>query len=233
VTLGQLRHRLGLGTGLARAPGPRAVEDSWGEDTDWNGGGGGGEEATTGGEGDGEGEVEEEEEGEEDEDEEEEEDEEEAAEPRNLRAHVLGASPKGVIEDVRLQRLPPGARSEPGFPRARLPAPGRVADNAVQDDSIQQPVEEEEEGDSNAPVEAAALAYNVEAKRVGRPLNVFPPVGAAGAGAGAGAGTGVGGGAGTKRLAQKTPATPMSIKKTERAAPTTLATPANNKKMKL
>jgi len=38
--------------------------------------------------------------------------------------------------------------------------------------------------------EAAAQAYNVEAERVGRPLNVIPPAGAAGAGAGPGTGVG-------------------------------------------
>jgi len=59
---------------------------------------------------------------------------------------------------------------------------------------------------------AAARAYNVEAGRVGRHLNVIPPAGAAGAGAGVGAG----GDAGPKR-----------------AAPTTLATFFSSKKMRL
>jgi len=44
----------------------------------------------------------------------------------------------------------------------------------------------------HATEKAAVRAYNVEAERVGRPLNVIPPAGAAGAGAGAGAGTGAG-----------------------------------------
>jgi len=72
--------------------------------------------------------------------------------------------------------------------------------------------------------EAAARAYNVEAERVGRPLNVIPPVGAAGSGAG--------GGATPKRAAPMTPAAPATSKNTMRAAPA-LATPAKNKKIKL
>jgi hypothetical protein len=78
---------------------------------------------------------------------------------------------------------------------------------------------------------AAALAYNVEAKRVGRPLNVIPPTRAAGAGAGACAGSGVG--AGLSRDALKTPATPATNAKTKRAAPMTPATSARSKMMKL
>jgi hypothetical protein len=72
---------------------------------------------------------------------------------------------------------------------------------------------------------SAARAYNVEAKRVGRCLNVIPPAGAAGAGAGtgAGAGPGPGAGAGLKHAAPKAPAAPA----------TTPATPATSKKMKL
>ena len=90
-----------------------------------------------------------------------------------------------------------------------------------------------EEGDSNASVEAAALAYNVEAKRVGRPLNVFPPVGAAGAGAGEGACPSAGGDVGPKRAALKTTAAAATSKKTKRAAPTTAAAPAPSKTMKI
>jgi hypothetical protein len=48
--------------------------------------------------------------------------------------------------------------------------------------------------------DAAARAYNVEAERLGRPLNDIPPAGAAGAGAGAGASGGVGPKAGRCRL---------------------------------
>jgi hypothetical protein len=77
--------------------------------------------------------------------------------------------------------------------------------------------------------EAAAQAYNVEAGRVGRPLNVIPPAGAVGTGVGLGAG----GGAGPKRATPKTPAPPAASKKTKRAAPTTSAAPAASKKMKL
>ena len=72
---------------------------------------------------------------------------------------------------------------------------------------------------------AAARAYNVEAERVRRPLNVIPPAGAAGAGPGAGtapkrvgAGTapkraGVGAGAGLKRTAPNSSAAPSPSKK--------------------
>jgi len=76
--------------------------------------------------------------GEEDEEEEEwggDEEEEEEAEPRDPHAHAPGASLKGGSEAVRLQRLTPGACTEPGSPRARLRAPGRLADNAIQDDN--------------------------------------------------------------------------------------------------
>ena len=79
-------------------------------------------------------------------------------------------------------------------------------------------------------------AYNVEAARTGRPLNIISPAGAAGAGAGAGPGAGVGasGGAGPKPAAAKTPAaTRMTNEKTKRADPTTPAAPATIKKMKL
>jgi len=79
--------------------------------------------------------------------------------------------------------------------------------------------------------DAAARAYNVEAGRVGRPLNVIPPAGAAGAGAGPG--PGAGGSAGPKLAASKTPAAPTTKQKTKRAAPTTPAAPALSKKMKL
>ena len=80
--------------------------------------------------------------------------------------------------------------------------------------------------------EAAARAYNVEAERVGRPLNVIPAAGAAGAGVEPKrAGAGAGGGAGPKRAAPKTPAAPATSKKAMRAAPTTLAAPAPGKKM--
>jgi len=139
-TLGQLRDRQVLAFARAAVPGPRAafvhikVEDSSsGEDTD-------GEEVT-GGEGDGGGEEEEEEE-----DEDEEEEEEGEVEPRDLRVHGPGASSKGVNEAVTPQILPPGARSEPGYPRARLRAPGRVADKAVKDNDVQLQLEEEEAG---------------------------------------------------------------------------------------
>jgi len=58
--------------------------------------------------------------------------------------------------------------------------------------------------------EAAMQAYNVEAERVGRPLNIIPPAGAAGVGAGAGTGAGVG--AGPKRNAPKSPAAHATTK---------------------
>ena len=75
-------------------------------------------------------------------------DEEDEAEQRDLSAHAPGTSLKGGIEAVRFHSLPPGTRSEPGLPVARLPAPGRVADNAVhgrvadnavQDNNVHQP----------------------------------------------------------------------------------------------
>jgi len=141
-TLGQLRDRQVLASARAAVPGPRAafvhikVEDSTsGEDADGEGGGGrGGGGEATGGKGDGEGEVKEEEQ-----------EEEETAEPHDLHAHVPGTSLEGGSEAVRPQRLPPGAPSEPGSPRARLRAPGRLADNAVRDNDVQQQEEEEEE----------------------------------------------------------------------------------------
>ena len=79
--------------------------------------------------------------------------------------------------------------------------------------------------------EAAARAYNVEAERVGRPLNVIPPTGVAGAGAGAG--PGAGSDAVPKRAAPKTPATLTPGKNPKRAAPMTSAAPASSKMMKL
>jgi hypothetical protein len=106
------------------------VEDSTsGEDTDAEGGGGEGEEAATGGKGDGEGEKEKGAA------------EEEAAEEEGTeqRDHESGTSIKGGSETDRPQRLAPGAHSEPGPPRR---APGRYADNAVQDNDVG-----EEEGD--------------------------------------------------------------------------------------
>jgi len=72
----------------------------------------------------------------------------------------------------------------------------------------------------------AALAYNVEAERVGRPLNVMPPTGAAGVervrrplnvipptGAADAAGAGAGGGVGAKRTAPNSSAAPSTSKK--------------------
>ena len=125
-----------LASARAAAPGRRApfvhikVEDSTsGEDTDAEGGGGEGEEAATGGKGDGEGEKEKGAA------------EEEAAEEEGTeqRDHESGTSIKGGSETDRPQRLAPGAHSEPGPPRR---APGRYADNAVQDNDVG-----EEEGD--------------------------------------------------------------------------------------
>ena len=81
---------------------------------------------------------EEDEEDEEDEwgaEEEEEEEEEEEAEPRDPRAQEYGASSKGGSEAVCPRRLTPVAPSGPGSPRARLRAPRRVADNAIQDNA--------------------------------------------------------------------------------------------------
>jgi len=154
-TLGQLRDRQVLAAARAGAPGPRArfvhikVEDSSsGEDTDGEGGGGGGVEAT-GGEGDGEVEKEEKEEADEEGAVEEE------AEPRDLRAHAPGTSGEGgstrSVPKRACSRV--GARSEPGSPRARLRTPGRVADNAVQDNDVQHPEEQEEDEEAgSAPI---------------------------------------------------------------------------------
>jgi hypothetical protein len=132
-TLGQLRDRQVLASARAAAPGPRApfvhikVEDTDGEEgTDGEGGGGKGKEAT-----DGEREVVGVRECVEVKEEEKVEAEAEA-EPRDLRAHEFIASLTGGSEAVRLPRLLPGARSEPGSSRVRLRAPYRVADNAVQ-----------------------------------------------------------------------------------------------------
>ena len=84
---------------------------------------------------------------------------------------------------------------------------------------------------------AAAQAYNVEAERIGRPLNVvvIPPAGAAGAGAGPGAsgGAGAGGSAAPKRAAPTTLAAPAPCKKKKRASPTTPASAAMNQTRKL
>jgi hypothetical protein len=80
---------------------------------------------------------------------------------------------------------------------------------------------------------AAAQAYNVEAQRLGRPLNIIPPTGAAGAGASTGAGPGAGVGAEPKRAAPMTPVTPPTNNKTKRAAPMAPAAPAPSKKMTL
>ena len=74
---------------------------------------------------------------------------EEEEEPRDLRAHVPGASLEGGSDTIHPQILPLGALSEPGSPRARLRAPGRLADNAVQDNDIQ---EQEEKGSGFAPI---------------------------------------------------------------------------------
>jgi hypothetical protein len=73
---------------------------------------------------------------------------------------------------------------------------------------------------SHTTEEAAARAYNVEATRVGRPLNVIPPAGSAGAGGGAGVGAGPG-----TSAAKHTD--------TKHAIPTTLAAHAPSKNMKL
>jgi len=138
-TLGQLRDRQVLATARAAVPGPRApfvhikVEDSTsGEDIDGEGSEVDGGEATDR-EGEGKYEVEEEDE----------EEDEEEAEPQIQRAHAPGASLQGGSQAVRPWRFPPGACSEPGAPRARLRAPGRLADNAVQDDDAQQQHEKE------------------------------------------------------------------------------------------
>ena len=79
--------------------------------------------------------------------------------------------------------------------------------------------------------EAAAQAYNVEAERVGRPLNGIPPAEAAGAGAGAS--PGAGGGAGPKRAAPNKSASTVASKQLKRADPKQLAAPAPCKNMQL
>jgi len=81
----------------------------------------------------------------------------------------------------------------------------------------------------HATEEAAALAYNLEAGCIGRPLNVIAPTGAAGAGPEAGTGPKrAGTGASPERAAPTT-----TSKKKKRAPPTTPATPAPSKKKKL
>jgi hypothetical protein len=75
----------------------------------------------------------------------------------------------------------------------------------------------------HATEEAAARAYNVEAERLGLPLNVITPAGAAGAG-GAGAGAGPKRAGGARASAGAVP---------KRAALETSASPAPCKKMKL
>jgi hypothetical protein len=77
--------------------------------------------------------------------EDEEEEEEEEAEPRDQRAHAPAARRKDGSEAVRPQSLTPGAHSEPGSPRARLRTPGRLADNAVQDNDARKQQQQEEE----------------------------------------------------------------------------------------
>ena len=86
---------------------------------------------------------------------------------------------------------------------------------------------------SHSTEEAAAQAYNDEAKRVGRPLNVIPPAGAAGTDAGAGAVVCAGGGAAPRRVALMAPVTAATTKNMKRAAPETRAAPASSKNMKL
>jgi hypothetical protein len=86
---------------------------------------------------------------EEEEEEVEEEDEDEADEeaaPRALREDESGAGLTGGSETVRLQSLPPGARLEPGSPRVRLRAPGRVAGNAIKYDDVHEQEKKEEVG---------------------------------------------------------------------------------------
>jgi len=63
-----------------------------------------------------------------------------------------GTISKGGSE-VRPQRLPPGARSVPGSPRARLRTSGWIVNNAVQDNDVQQP---EEEGEDEEEEEAGS-----------------------------------------------------------------------------
>jgi hypothetical protein len=75
---------------------------------------------------------------------EEEEEKEEATEPRDQLAVVPGASlTKCGSVAFRIQSLTKRARSEPGFPRARLRALARVANNDVQDNDAQLQPEEE------------------------------------------------------------------------------------------
>jgi hypothetical protein len=83
----------------------------------------------------------------------------------------------------------------------------------------------------HATEEAAARAYNIEAERVGLPLNVIPPAGAAEASAGLG--PGAGGGAGPKRAATHSPMAYATSKKPKRAAPTTPAAPAPSQNTEL
>jgi len=80
--------------------------------------------------------------------------------------------------------------------------------------------------------EAAARAYNVEAERIGRPLNGIPPAATAADG-GAGPTKRAGAGAGTKRAPPKTTAAPTTGKTTKRAAPTAPVAPSSTKRMKL
>jgi hypothetical protein len=66
------------------------------------------------------------------------------ADPRDPRAQGSGAGMKGGSEEARPQKLPPGGRTEPRFPRARVRALGRLADNdGVQYDDAQKREEEE------------------------------------------------------------------------------------------
>ena len=82
---------------------------------------------------------EEEDEGDEDEEEwggDEEDEDEEEAEPCDQRAQESSASIKGGGVAVHPLRLTPGARFDPESPRARLWAPGMVADSVVQDHDV-------------------------------------------------------------------------------------------------
>ena len=67
-----------------------------------------------------------------------EDDDEEVAEPYDMPALLPRAALKGGSVVLQPQSLLSGARSKPGSPRGRLQAPRRVADNAVQDDHVQQ-----------------------------------------------------------------------------------------------
>ena len=80
------------------------------------------------------------------EDEDKEEEQEEQEEPPEKRAQLPGGSIKRGSEVVRPKSQSPGSRSEPGSPRARLRAPGRVADTTSHDNDVQQQQEEEEAG---------------------------------------------------------------------------------------